>query len=71
MGCPFGFLLWIALVACAMIAATTSAAEALVLFLVALVLSLLLYSGEWSFGVLAVLLPTWCTFRSSRWSSWR
>ena len=54
----FGLLVWIALVACAMIAATTSAAEVLVLFLVALVLSLLLFSGEWSFGVLAVLLPT-------------
>ena len=54
----FGLLVWIALVACAMIAATTSAAEGLVLFLAALSLSLLLYSGESSLAVLGVLLPS-------------
>ena len=51
----FGLLVWIALVACAMIAATTSAAEGLVLFLAALSLSLLLYSGESSLAVLGRL----------------
>jgi len=54
----FGLLVWIALVACAMLAATTSAAEGLILFLAALALSLLLCSGESSLAVVGVLLPS-------------
>jgi len=54
----FGFLVWLALIACAMIVATTSAAEALLVVIVALGLSLLLFSGESSLAMVGILLPT-------------
>lgn len=54
----FGFLVWIALIVCAMIVATTSAAEGVLLVVVALGLSLLLFSGDSSLAILGVLLPT-------------
>lgn len=53
-----GFLIWIALVACALIVATTSAAEGALLFMVALGVSLLMYAHEPSLAMVGILLPT-------------
>ncbi|HKS18070.1 MAG TPA: hypothetical protein VJS63_02525 [Bradyrhizobium sp.] len=53
-----GFIAWSALIGCAMLAATTSAAEGVLVFIAALVLSALVLSSGSSFALIGVLLPT-------------
>ncbi len=54
----FGFVMWAAFVVCAMMAATSSAAQGTFLFMAAIGLSALMYSSGSSFAVLGILLPT-------------
>lgn len=54
----FGFVMWAAFVVCALIAAATTAMQAMVLFIGALALTALMLSQGASLAVLGVLLPT-------------
>jgi hypothetical protein len=54
----FGFVLWCAFVVCAMVAATTSALQSMVLFMVAVLLTVVMLSNGLSIAVLGILLPT-------------
>ncbi|MBR0718150.1 hypothetical protein [Bradyrhizobium liaoningense] len=54
----FGFAMWGALVVCAMLAATTSAIESMLLFIVAIALSAIMYSSGSSLAVIGILIPT-------------
>src|SRR4051812_27794590 len=54
----FGFAMWGALVVCAMLAATRSAAEGTLLFMVAIALAAIMYTGDVSFAVAGILIPT-------------
>jgi len=54
----FGFAMWGALVACAMLAATTSAIESMLLFMMAIALSAIMYSSGSSLAVIGILIPT-------------
>jgi hypothetical protein len=54
----FGITIFGALVICALLAATTSAAEGTLLFMIALALAALMYSSGSSFAVLGILIPT-------------
>jgi hypothetical protein len=54
----FGFAMWGALIVCAMLAATTSAIESMLLFMVAIALSAIMYSSGSSLAVIGVLIPT-------------
>jgi hypothetical protein len=54
----FGFVMWAAFVVCALFAATTTAAQASVLMMVAIALTVLMYTSGVSLAVLGVLLPT-------------
>jgi hypothetical protein len=54
----FGFAMWGALIVCAMLAATTSAVESMLLFMVAIALSAIMYSSGSSLAVIGVLIPT-------------
>jgi hypothetical protein len=54
----FGFAMWGALVVCAMLAATTSAIESMLLFMVAIALSAIMYSSGSSLAVIGILIPT-------------
>ncbi|MBB4381230.1 hypothetical protein GGD66_002772 [Bradyrhizobium sp. CIR48] len=54
----FGFAMWGALIACAMLAATTSAIESMLLFMTAIALSALMYSSGSSLAVIGILIPT-------------
>jgi hypothetical protein len=50
--------MWTALVACGMLAATKSAAEGTLLFMIAVALAAMLYAGDSSFAVIGILIPT-------------
>ncbi|MET4198547.1 hypothetical protein [Bradyrhizobium sp. LA6.12] len=54
----FGLAMWGALVVCAMLAATTSAIESMLLFMVAITLSAIMYSSGSSLAVIGILIPT-------------
>ncbi|MCA6123030.1 hypothetical protein J6500_14155 [Bradyrhizobium sp. WSM 1704] len=54
----FGFAMWIALVGCAMLAATKSAVESMVLLMVAIGLAAIMYANGASFAVAGILIPT-------------
>ena len=54
----FGFAMWAALVVCAMLAATTSAAEGTLIFMVAMALSAIMVSSGSSLAVIGILIPT-------------
>jgi hypothetical protein len=54
----FGFAMWAALVACAMIAAATTAIEGMLIFMLAVALSALMASSGSSLAVIGVLIPT-------------
>lgn len=54
----FGFAMWGALVVCAMLAATVSAIESMLLFMVAIALSAIMYSSGSSLAVIGILIPT-------------
>jgi hypothetical protein len=54
----FGFAMWSALIVCAMLAATTSAAEGTLLFMIAIALAAIMYSSGSSLAVIGVLIPT-------------
>jgi hypothetical protein len=54
----FGFAMWGALVACAMLAATSSAIESMLLFMAAIALSAVMYSSGSSLAVIGILIPT-------------
>ncbi|UPT86380.1 hypothetical protein HAP41_0000040010 [Bradyrhizobium barranii subsp. apii] len=54
----FGLAMWGALVVCAMLAATTSAIESMLLFMVAIALSAIMYSSGSSLAVIGTLIPT-------------
>jgi hypothetical protein len=54
----FGFVMWGAFVACALIAATTTAAQVSVLLLLATGLTAVMYANGSSLAVLGILLPT-------------
>jgi hypothetical protein len=54
----FGFAMWGALVICAMLAATTTAIESMLLFIVAIALSAIMYSSGSSLAVVGILIPT-------------
>jgi hypothetical protein len=54
----FGFAMWGALIVCAMLAATKSAAEGTLLFIIAIALAGIMYSGDTSFAVAGILIPT-------------
>lgn len=54
----FGFAMWGALVVCAMLAATTSAIESMLLFIAAIALSAIMYSSGSSLAVVGILIPT-------------
>ncbi|HYI29445.1 MAG TPA: hypothetical protein VD863_16515 [Bradyrhizobium sp.] len=54
----FGFAMWGALVGCAMLAATRSAAEGMLLFMVAIVLAAIMVSSGSSLAVVGILIPT-------------
>ncbi|UGX95391.1 hypothetical protein G6321_00009700 [Bradyrhizobium barranii subsp. barranii] len=54
----FGLAMWGALVVCAMLAATTSAIESMLLFMVAIALSAIMYSSGSSLAVIGILIPT-------------
>ena len=54
----FGFAIWAALVVCAMLAATTSAAEGTLIFMVAMALSAIMVSSGSSLAVIGILIPT-------------
>jgi hypothetical protein len=54
----FGLAMWSALIVCAMLAATTSAAEGTLLFMIAIALAAIMYSSGSSFAVIGILIPT-------------
>ena len=54
----FGFAMWGALIACAMLAATRSAAEGTLLFMIAIALAAIMYSSGSSLAVIGILIPT-------------
>jgi hypothetical protein len=54
----FGFAMWGALVVCAMLAATKSAAEGTLLFMIALPLAGIMVTSGQSFAVVGILIPT-------------
>jgi hypothetical protein len=54
----FGFAMWAALAVCAMLAATKSAAESTLIFMVALALSAIMVSSGSSLAVIGILIPT-------------
>jgi hypothetical protein len=54
----FGFAMWGALIVCAMLAATTSAAEGTLLFMIAIALAAIMYASDSSFAVIGILIPT-------------
>jgi hypothetical protein len=54
----FGLAMWGALVVCAMLAATTSAIESMLLFMAAIALSAIMYSSGSSLAVIGILIPT-------------
>ena len=54
----FGFVMWAAFVVCVLIAAATTAMQAMVLFIAALALTALMLSQGASLAVLGILLPT-------------
>lgn len=54
----FGFAMWGALIVCAMLAATKSAAEGTLLFMIAIALAAIMYAGDTSFAVAGILIPT-------------
>jgi hypothetical protein len=54
----FGFAMGGALVVCAMLAATKSAAEGTLLFMVAIAMAGIMYAGDTSFAVAGILIPT-------------
>jgi hypothetical protein len=54
----FGFAMWGALVGCAMLAATNSAIQSMLLFMVAIALSAIMYSSGSSLAVIGILIPT-------------
>jgi hypothetical protein len=54
----FGFAMWGALVVCAILAATTSAAEGTLLFMIALALAAIMASSGQSLAVVGILIPT-------------
>ena len=54
----FGFAMWGALIVCAMLAATTSAAEGTLLFMIAIALAGIMYASDSSFAVIGILIPT-------------
>jgi hypothetical protein len=54
----FGFAISGALILCAMLTATKSAAEGTLLFMIALVLAAIMYAGDTSFAVAGILIPT-------------
>lgn len=54
----FGFAVWAALILCAILAATTSALEGMLIFFVAIGLSAIMFSSGTSLAVVGVLLPT-------------
>ena len=54
----FGFAMWGALVVCAILAATTSAAEGTLVFMIALALAAIMASSGQSLAVVGILIPT-------------
>ncbi|MEA2920330.1 MAG: hypothetical protein QOF07_293 [Bradyrhizobium sp.] len=54
----FGFAMWGTLIVCAMLAATASAAEGTLLFMIAIALAAVMYSSGSSFAVIGILIPT-------------
>ncbi|KJC57820.1 hypothetical protein UP10_26860 [Bradyrhizobium sp. LTSPM299] len=54
----FGFAMWAALIVCAMLAATKSAVESMLLFMVAIALAAMMYESGSSFAVVGILIPT-------------
>jgi hypothetical protein len=54
----FGFAMWGALIVCAMLAATKSAAEGTLLFMIAIGLAAIMYASDTSFAVAGILIPT-------------
>ena len=54
----FGFAMWGALIVCAMLAATQSAFEGMLLFMVAIALSAIMYASGSSLAVVGILIPT-------------
>jgi hypothetical protein len=54
----FGFAMWSALIVCALLAATHSAAEGTLLFMIAVALAAIMYSSGSSFAVIGILIPT-------------
>jgi hypothetical protein len=54
----FGFAMWAALVVCAMLAATNSAVEGMLIFMVAIALSAIMVSSGSSLAVIGILIPT-------------
>jgi len=54
----FGFVMWVSFVVCALIAATTTAAQVSVLLLIATGLTAVMYANGLSLAVLGILLPT-------------
>jgi hypothetical protein len=54
----FGFAMWAALVVCAMLAAATSAAEGMLIFMAAIGLSAIMVTSGSSLAVLGILIPT-------------
>jgi hypothetical protein len=54
----FGFAMWAALIVCAMLAATKSAVESMLLFMVAIALAAMMYESDSSFAVVGILIPT-------------
>ena len=54
----FGFVMWAAFVVCAMLAATTTALQSMLVFMVAIALTAIMLSNGLSIAVLGILLPT-------------
>ena len=54
----FGFAMWGALIVCAMLAATQSAFEGMLLFMVAIAVSAIMYTSGSSLAVVGILIPT-------------
>lgn len=54
----FGFVMWAALVGCAVLAATTTALQSMIVFMVAMVLTGVMLENGASLAVLGILLPT-------------
>jgi hypothetical protein len=54
----FGLAMWSTLIVCAMLAATTSAAEGTLLFMIAIALAAIMFSSGSSLAVIGILIPT-------------